>query len=160
MGKSLRRLPAEKLIGGEARAEPDDSPGKAPTIPPVKPTMKKHSQRAARVGDQIQKELADLLRNEVKDPRVGAVTITHVDVSPDLSHAKVHFTHLAGREHADGAVTALSRTAGFLRSQLSHRLGLYSVPELHFAYDDSIEAGMKLSQLIDDAVAADKKLSS
>ena len=81
---------------------------------------KKHSQRAQRVGDQIQKELADLLRNEVK---------------------------------------ALSRTAGFLRSQLSHRLNLYSVPELHFAYDDSIEHGMKLSQLIDDAVAADKKAS-
>ena len=69
--------------------------------------MKKHSQRAQRVGDQIQKELADLLRNEVKDPRVGAVTVTHVDVSPDLSHATVHFTHLAGREHADETVKAL-----------------------------------------------------
>lgn len=121
---------------------------------------KKHSQRAQRVGDQIQKELADLLRNEVKDPRVGPVTVTSVDVSPDLSHAKVHFTHLAGREQADGAVHALSRTAGFLRSQLSHRLGLYSVPELHFAYDDSIEHGMKMSRLIDDALAADRKLES
>ena len=122
--------------------------------------MKKPSQRAIRVGDQIQKELADLLRNEVKDPRVGAVTITHVEVSPDLSHATVHFTHLAGREHADETLKALGRTAGFLRSGLSHRLDLYSVPQLHFAYDDSIEAGMRLSQLIDDAVAADKKLSS
>ena len=121
--------------------------------------MKKHSQRAARVGDEIQKELADLLRNEVKDPRVGPVTVTSVEVSPDLSHAKIHFTHLAGRERGDEAVKALSRTAGFLRSQLSHRLNLYSVPELHFTYDDSIEQGMKLAQLIDDAVAADKKLS-
>jgi ribosome-binding factor A len=119
--------------------------------------MKKHSQRAMRVGDQIQKELSDLLCNEVKDPRVGALTITHVVVSPDLSHATVHFTHLAGREHAADAVKALSRTAGFLRSALSHRLDLYSVPQLHFEYDDSIEAGMRLSQLIDDAVAADKK---
>src|SRR3954465_9552117 len=119
--------------------------------------MKKHSQRAARVGDQVQKELADLLRNEVKDPRVGQVTVTSVEVSPDLSHATVHFTHLAGRAHADDSVKALQRTSGFLRSELSHRLGLYSVPQLHFAYDDSIEAGMKLSQLIDDAVAADKK---
>jgi ribosome-binding factor A len=118
---------------------------------------KKHSQRAQRVGDQIQKELADLLRHEVKDPRVGPVTVTSVEVSPDLSHAKVHFTHLAGREKGDDAVDALSRTAGFLRRELSHRLNLYSVPELHFAYDDSIEHGMKLSQLIDDAVAADKK---
>ena len=122
--------------------------------------MKKHSQRAQRVGDQIQKELADLLRNEVKDPRVGQVTVTSVDVSSDLSHATVHFTHLAGREHADEAVQALSRTAGFLRTALSHRISLYSVPQLHFVYDDSIEAGMKLSQLIDEAVAADKKLSS
>ena len=119
--------------------------------------MKKHSQRAQRVGDQVQKELADLLRNEVKDPRVGQVTVTSVVVSPDLSHATVHFTHLAGRAHADESVKSLQRTSGFLRSELSRRLGLYSVPQLHFEYDDSIEAGMKLSQLIDDAVAADKK---
>jgi ribosome-binding factor A len=102
--------------------------------------MKKHSQRAQRVGDQIQKELADLLRNEVKDPRVGQVTVTSVEVSSDLSHATIHFTHLAGREHADEAVQALSRTAGFLRTALSHRISLYSVPQLHFVYDDSIEA--------------------
>jgi len=120
--------------------------------------MKKHSQRAQRVGDQIQKEMADLLRHEVKDPRVGPVTVTRVEVSPDLSHATIHFTHLAGREQGDEAVHALARTSGFLRTQLSHRLDLYSVPQLHFAYADSIEAGMKLSQLIDDAVAADKKL--
>jgi ribosome-binding factor A len=118
---------------------------------------KRHSQRAQRVGDQIQKELADLLRNEVKDPRVGPVTVTRVDVSPDLSHATVHFTHLAGHEHGEESVAALERTAGFLRSELSRRLNLYSVPQLHFAYDDSIEQGLRLSQLIDEAVAADRK---
>ena len=119
--------------------------------------MKKTSQRARRVGDEIQRDLAALLRTEVKDPRVGPVTITAVDVSPDLSHAKVFVTHLAGREHAGEALEALQRTAGFLRSALARRLSLYTVPQLHFAYDDSIEAGMKLSQLIDDAVAADRK---
>ncbi|MEO8537814.1 MAG: 30S ribosome-binding factor RbfA [Betaproteobacteria bacterium] len=119
--------------------------------------MKRTTQRAHRVGDQIQRELGDLLRNEVKDPRVGPVTVTAVDVSADLSHAKVHFTHLAGREHADAAVAALSRAAGFLRSELGHRLDLYSVPQLHFAYDDSIESGMRMSQLIDEAIAADKQ---
>jgi ribosome-binding factor A len=119
--------------------------------------MKRTSQRAARVADQIQRELADLIANEIKDPRVGRITITHVDVSADMSHATVHFTHLAGKEHAKEAVAALSHTAGFLRSELSHRLDLYSVPQLHFAYDDSIESGMRLSQLIDDAVASDKK---
>jgi ribosome-binding factor A len=119
--------------------------------------VKRHSQRAQRVGEQIQRELAQMLRDEVKDPRVGRVTITAVEVSPDLSHAKVFVTHLAGREHADEAVRALSRTVGFLRTELSHRMQLYSVPQLHFAYDDSIESGIRLSQLIDEAVAADHK---
>ena len=117
--------------------------------------MKKHSQRAQRVADQIQRELADLLVSEVKDPRVGRVTVTQVDVTGDLAHATVHFTHLAGKEHADEAVAALTRTAGFLRSALSHRLDLYSVPQLHFAYDASVERGSHLSQLIDRAVASD-----
>jgi ribosome-binding factor A len=119
--------------------------------------VKKHSQRAQRVGEQIQRELAELLRDDVKDPRVGRVTVTAVEVSSDLSHAKIYVTHLAGRQHAAEAVQALQHTAGFLRTELSHRMQLYSVPQLHFAYDDSIEAGMRLSQLIDEAVAADRK---
>ena len=119
--------------------------------------MKRHSQRAERVADQVQRELAELLRDEVKDPRVGRITITAVEVSADLSHAKVFFTHLAGQAHADEAVHALQRIAGFLRTELSHRLKLYSVPQLHFAYDDSIESGLRLSQLIDEAIAADRK---
>jgi ribosome-binding factor A len=117
--------------------------------------MKKHSQRAQRVGDQIQRELAPLLREDVKDPRVGPITVTSVEVSGDLSHAKVYFSHMAGREHAAEAIEALQRTAGYLRRELSHRLQLYSVPQLHFTYDDSIESGMRLSQLIDDAVKSD-----
>ena len=121
--------------------------------------MKSTSQRAHRVGDQIQREVADLLANEVKDPRVGPVTITGVDVSADLAHATVRFTHLAGRDSAEAAVKALTRTVGFLRSELGHRLNLYSPPQLHFAYDDSIESGMRMSQLIDEAIAADRKLS-
>ena len=123
--------------------------------------MKKHSQRAQRVGDQIQRELAELLRNEVKDPRVGPVTVTAVDVS----------ARPVAREGASSRISpaastptrpcaALQRTAGFLRTA-ARRTGceLYSVPQLHFAYDDSIESGMRLSQLIDDAVAADHKLA-
>jgi ribosome-binding factor A len=122
--------------------------------------LKKHSQRAQRVGEQIQRELGELLRDDVKDPRVGRVTITAVEVSSDLSHAKIFVTHLAGREHADEAVQALQHTAGFLRRELSRRMQLYSVPQLHFAYDDSIESGMRLSQLIDEAVASDRKPES
>ena len=115
------------------------------------------SQRARRVGEEIQHELADLLRHEVKDPRVGMVTVTHVEVAADLSHAKVHFTHLAGREHGGEAVAALARTSGFLRSQLARRLTTYKVPQLAFVYDDSIESGLALSRLIDEAVAEDAK---
>ena len=115
------------------------------------------SQRTHRVAEQLQHELAGLLRTEVKDPRVGMVTVTGVDVSADMAHAKVYFTTLSGIEHSKDAVTALSRTAGFLRSQLSQRLKLFTVPQLHFVYDDSIESGMRLSKLIDEAVADDRK---
>jgi ribosome-binding factor A len=119
--------------------------------------MKKNSQRAQRVGDQIQRELADLLRLHVKDPRIGMVTVTAVEVSPDLSHAKIFFTHLAGKEDAANAVAALQHSAGYLRTELAHRFKLYTVPQLHFVYDDSIESGLRLSKLIDDAVAEDRK---
>jgi ribosome-binding factor A len=122
--------------------------------------MKKHSQRAQRVGDQIQRELAELLRLHVKDPRIGMVTVTAVEVSPDLSHAKIFVTHLGGAEQAAAVVAALQHTSGYLRRELSHRLDLYSVPQLHFAYDDSIESGLRLSKLIDDAIADDHKHSS
>ena len=114
-------------------------------------------QRAQRVAEQIRQDLADLLRTEVKDPRVGMVTVTRVDVSADMAHAKVYFTALTGREHGDAAAAALARTAGFLRSQLSQRLKVFTVPQLHFIYDDSIETGMRLSQLIDEAIADDRK---
>src|SRR5258708_21050855 len=122
--------------------------------------MKKTSQRARRVGDQIQGELADLVGLHVKDPRIGMVTVTAFEVSPDLSHAKIFVTHLGGHEKAAEVVEALQHTAGYLRSELSHRLDLYSVPQLHFAYDDSIESRLRLSRLIGDAVSADKNRPS
>src|SRR5438309_9951629 len=116
--------------------------------------MKKNSQRAQRVGDQIQRELADLLRLHVKDPRIGMVTVTAVEVSPDLSHAKTFFTHLAGKEHAATAAPALQHSAGNLPTALAHRPKLYTVPQLHLVYDESIESGLRLSPCIHAAVAA------
>jgi ribosome-binding factor A len=86
--------------------------------------------------------------------------VTAVEVSPDLSHAKIFVTHLGGAEQAAAVVAALQHTGGYLRSELSHRLDLYSVPQLHFAYDDSIESSLRLSKLIDDAIADDHKHSS
>lgn len=107
--------------------------------------------RPQKVADLIQRELADLLRREVRDPHVGMVTLTSVDVSPDLSHAKVFFT-LLNTGKKDETVRALQRAAGFLRSQLAHRMRLYTTPELRFAYDESVERGDRLSRLIDSVV--------
>ncbi len=107
--------------------------------------------RPRKVADLIQRELSELLRREVRDPRVGMVTVTSVDVSPDLSHAKVFFTILE-KEKLAGTTKALQRAAGFLRSQLAHRMKMYTTPELRFAYDESVERGDRLSRLIDSVV--------
>jgi ribosome-binding factor A len=103
------------------------------------------------VADLIQRELSELLRTEVRDPRVGMVTLTSVDVSPDLSHAKVFFTIL-DKEHLEETLQGLQRAAGFLRSQLARRMKLYTTPEIRFAYDESVERGDHLSRLIDSVI--------
>jgi ribosome-binding factor A len=116
--------------------------------------MAKDFARTDRIGEQIQRELAELLRLEVKDPRVRMVTLTGVEVARDYSHAKVFYTTLQG---ADKAVQqGLERAAGFLRSQLAHSMKLRVIPQLHFVYDTSVERGAHLSQLIDQAVASDR----
>ena len=104
--------------------------------------------RPQKVADLIQRELSELLRRELRDPRVGMVTLTSVDVSPDFSHAKVLYTCLDAA-HAEEAGRGLQRAAGFLRSQLARRLKLYATPELRFEYDESIERGDRLHRLID-----------
>ena len=108
--------------------------------------------RHARIADQIQRELAELIRTEVRDPRVGMVTLTGVEVSRDQSHAKVFFTVLGPEGAVRDAAEGLGRAAGFLRSQLAHRLSTRSVPELHFEHDVSVERGIHLTRLIDEAV--------
>jgi ribosome-binding factor A len=113
--------------------------------------------RSARIADQIQRELAEVVRTELRDPRVDTlVTLTGVELSRDQSHAKVFFTVLGGEPVVEDALEGLQRAAGFLRSQLAHRLSTRSVPELHFHYDESVERGMRLSKLIDEAVAKPK----
>jgi ribosome-binding factor A len=108
--------------------------------------------RPQKVADLMQRELSELLQREVRDPRVGMVTITSVDVSPDLSHAKVYFTILdSGKK--DATTKGLQRAASFLRSQLSRRMSMYTTPELRFVYDESVERGDRLSQLIDSVVS-------
>ena len=110
--------------------------------------MKKDQGRPRKLGDLIQRELAELIAREMRDPRVGMLTITSVDVSPDLSHAKVFFT-LLDRKQVEGTLQGLKRSAGFLRSQLARRIKMYTTPELRFEYDESVERGDRLSRLID-----------
>jgi ribosome-binding factor A len=107
--------------------------------------------RAQKLGDVIQRELSDLLQRELRDPRVGMITITSVDVSPDLSHAKVFYTMLDAA-HVEEAQKGLKQAAGFLRSQLARRIKLYTTPQLRFSYDESVERGDRLSRLIDSAL--------
>jgi ribosome-binding factor A len=111
-----------------------------------------NSGRPRKLGDLIQRELSDLIAREMRDPRVGMLTITSVDVSPDLSHAKVFFT-LLEKQHLEDTLHGLKRSAGFLRSQLARRIKLYTTPELRFEYDESVERGDRLSRLIDEANA-------
>jgi ribosome-binding factor A len=113
--------------------------------------VKKGQGRPQRLGDLIQREVSDLIRLEVRDPRVGMITITSVDVSPDMSHAKVFFTILEKQKLQD-TLDGLKRSAGFLRSLLARRLKMYTTPELRFEYDESVERGDRLSRLIDSAV--------
>jgi ribosome-binding factor A len=113
-------------------------------------------QRLRRIEDQIQRELSELLHSELKDPRVGLVTLTGVEVSSDLTHAKVFFTTLGDDKARAQCIEGIARATGFLRSQLGRRIDLRVVPELHFHYDASVEHGMKLSRLIDEANAGPK----
>jgi ribosome-binding factor A len=114
--------------------------------------MPREHTRASRLAEQIHRDLAELIRLEVKDPRVSLVTVTSVEVSSDLSHARVFVTTLADAIGAGETVQALQHAAGFLRRGLSHGLKIRQAPELHFVYDESVERGLRLSQLIDAAV--------
>src|SRR4249920_1916029 len=121
--------------------------------------MPREFSRASRIADQIQRDLSGLIRQEVKDPRVGLVTITAVEVNRDLSHAKVYVSSLAEVAATEQSVEALQHAAGFLRSQLSRTLKIRSVPQLQFLYDASVERGARLSHLIDEAVASSGQLT-
>lgn len=118
--------------------------------------MAKHSKtipaRGLRVADQIQRDLAEIIAFELKDPRVGMVTITEVQITPDYAHAKVFFTMLNdSKEAIKNTVNGLSQASGFIRGQLGRRLTIHTLPELHFVHDTSTARGMELSKLIDEA---------
>ncbi|MGJ7541527.1 30S ribosome-binding factor RbfA [Variovorax sp. LT1R16] len=111
--------------------------------------------RAFKVADQIQRDLTELIARELKDPRVGMVTIQAVEVTPDYAHAKIYFSLLIG----DPAVTteALNQAAGFLRNGLFKRLQIHTVPTLHFLFDRTTERAADMNALIAQAVASRSK---
>lgn len=119
--------------------------------------MPREFSRSRRVAEQIKRELASLIATEVKDPRAAGATVTDVEVSRDLAHAKVYI----GLFDLDGdgadVVAALRRAGGFLRGRLGAGLRLRSVPELHFIEDMTEREAHRLSRLIDDAVAEDDR---
>lgn len=110
--------------------------------------------RGLRVADQIQRDLSEIIWAELRDPRVGMVTLTEVQLTPDYAHAKVYFTTLADDAKAiELTQQGLNKAAGFLRNQLGLKLRIHTLPQLHFVHDTSTMRGMAMSKLIDEANA-------
>ncbi|MGV6816791.1 MAG: 30S ribosome-binding factor RbfA [Thiotrichales bacterium] len=110
--------------------------------------MPKEFSRTLRLGEQIHRELSVLLSREVKDPGMGLTTISEVEVSSDLGHAKVYYTVLGDESQKDSTARALERAKGYLRGQLGKGLHTRITPELHFIYDETEERGAELEMLI------------
>ncbi|MCU7845349.1 MAG: 30S ribosome-binding factor RbfA [Candidatus Thiodiazotropha sp. (ex Monitilora ramsayi)] len=118
--------------------------------------MSRDFKRTDRVGAELQRELAELIREEIKDPALGMITLQEVRVVRDFSQAKVYFTAMAGQVTHKEVAAHLNQVAGHLRWLLGQRVKLRSVPKLIFVYDTSVEQGEHLSSLIDQAVGDHK----
>ncbi len=119
------------------------------------PRKSSSSNRNVRISDQIQRDLSELIQREVKDPRIGMVTIQSVELTPDYAHAKVFFTTLTG--DPEETQSALNHAAGHLHNLLFKRLHIHTVPTLHFVYDKSVVHAVEMSRLIDSANASRAK---
>jgi ribosome-binding factor A len=111
--------------------------------------------RSDRVAGSLRRELAKILQMEVKDPEVGFIGLSDVEVTRDLAHAKV-FVTVFEHEKAESSIKALNRQAGYLRSLLGKAMRIRAVPELHFHHDASVETGRQMDELIDSAVSSDR----
>lgn len=114
-------------------------------------------QRSDRVGDEIQKVVADLIQHEIKDPRLPPMTsVVEVRASRDLSHAHIYISVLGTDQQKKECAAALHSASGFIRRELAHRIRLRISPELHFIVDESIERGFRMNRLIDEAMSQSK----
>lgn len=118
--------------------------------------MPREFKRSERVAGSLRRQLAQLIQLEVKDPGVGFVSLSDVEVSRDLAHAKVFITVFES-DKADSSLKALKRAAGYLRRRLGQEMRIRSVPELHFFHDSSVETGQRMDSLIEAAVASDRE---
>ncbi|MGH1408021.1 MAG: 30S ribosome-binding factor RbfA [Aeromonas sp.] len=122
--------------------------------------MAREFSRTRRVGQQIQREIALILQREVKDPRIGMVTVSDVEVSRDLNYAKIYVTFLQLENDAERikeGLKALTEAAGYIRSLLGSAMRLRVVPELRFFYDQTLVEGMRLSNLVTNTIREDKR---
>ena len=118
--------------------------------------MPREFPRTRRVGEQIQRELAALIHDELRDPRLGMVSISSVQVSRDMAHAKIHVSVLGKDEQVSESLGVLNNAAGFLRHKLGKILHMRVIPALRFYHDRSLEEGARLGALINKAIASDK----
>ena len=118
--------------------------------------MPREFPRTRRVGEQIQRELAALIHDELRDPRLGMVSISSVQVSRDMAHAKIHVSVLGKDEQVSESLGVLNNAAGFLRHKLGKILHMRVIPVLRFYHDRSLEEGARLGALINEAIASDK----
>jgi len=116
--------------------------------------MSKH--RPNRLAETLKEEISQLIRVELKDPRIGFVTLTSVDVADDLSHAKVYVSVLGTEEEGNASLDALNRAAGFVRSEIGKRVRLRHVPSIVFKYDPSIQHGAHIAKLLKDVGVSDE----
>jgi len=124
--------------------------------------MAREFSRTQRISDQVQKDLAQLIQREIKDPRLGMVTISYVKIAKDLGYADIYITVMAmcGKDEATAvkeSLKVLNNAAGFLRGQLSGKIKLRVMPQLRFHFDESVDRGRRLNDLIIQASRADSK---
>lgn len=121
-------------------------------------------QRVARIREEIKKEASEIIR-KLKDPRVGFVTVTDVEVTGDLRHARIYVSVLGDAESKDETMNALAKATGFIRTEIGSRIRLRHTPEIQFAFDDSMERGARIFELLrqvdqgsdDDSAEKDEK---
>ncbi|MDP4170488.1 MAG: 30S ribosome-binding factor RbfA [Bacillota bacterium] len=106
------------------------------------------SHRANRVGEQMKKELSDIIGRKIKDPRIGFVTVTDVQVTGDLQQAKVYISVLGGEEQRENTLKGLAKAKGFIRTEIGHRIRLRKTPEIVFEFDESIDYGNRINSIL------------